>query len=285
MPFFKHHRSFSKTNIILFVVHKLQICIIISIIDYNSTQNYSLRMITLEKGYMFLSAEFSEELYTSTLAEAFLHNEEISKISKAIKKRQSEFLAARIIAKKAYFELSKKAQNYSSLLIKKDAHGAPFFEDENYRLSITHDENIAAAFVSCKTSPFAGIDAEKINDKNTKVIIKYISTNEREIVESLESTLGLPTAAAAIWTAKEAMSKYLGLGFSVFPSLSVSDIKTDGAIVVTFADYKDFGAVIKFCGDTCFAFAAKLNDFEKPGLKTLEIAPKPIDYYIKSTSD
>lgn len=239
----------------------------------------------MEKGFIFSAAKFNQDFYNNELAAAFLHPEEIKKISKAIPKRRSEFLAARILAKKAYLDLSKNNSLANSILIKNDTHGAPFFEDGNYHVSLTHDGNIAAAFVCDKNCPFAGIDTEQINEDNAEIIIKYISTNERELVESLSKAIGEPTAAAVVWTAKEAMSKYLGLGFSVFDSLAVSDIACDNGITVNFANYMGFGAVIKLCGDYCFSFAAKKIDLEKLGLFTLDLNPKPINDYIKSTSE
>lgn len=242
-------------------------------------------MITLEKGYLFSVAQFDEYFYDNSLAAAFLHSEEIKRISKAVSKRRSEFLAARILAKKAYLDLSKADHLESSVLIKNDARGAPFFEDGNYRLSLTHDGNIAAAFVCEKSSPFVGIDVEQISEDNAEVILKYISTDERAVVENISEVLGNFAAAAAIWTAKEAMSKYLGLGFSVFDSLTVSDITCDNVITVNFSNYKGFGALIKFCGSYCFAFAAKKSDFSKLGLNKLAVTPKPINDYIKSTSE
>jgi phosphopantetheinyl transferase len=81
----------------------------------------------------------------------------------------------------------------------------PFLPDEEYHFSISHCGNYAAAIVSAESR--VGIDIEILDEKVKRISQKFISEQEMEILQplSLEDF-------TQIWSAKEAVFKWYGLG-------------------------------------------------------------------------
>lgn len=138
-------------------------------------------------------------------------------------KRQVQFLAGRLAAKKALqknfsqaelshldIEIRKENLNKQSLKPKVWLQGHQNTTD----LSISHSHNIACAVSSSRQ---VGIDVEKINRRSPVFYEDVLTINEFKHWQGLYQVQ--PVAADMLgtlyWTAKESMSKCLGVGLSV----------------------------------------------------------------------
>ena len=91
----------------------------------------------------------------------------------------------------------------------------PFLPDEQYHFSISHCGDYAAAIVSKKNR--VGIDIEIPVEKIARIMYKYVSAKEHEYFNIIPGTamdgsvmkLDEPTL---LWSAKEAVYKWYGLG-------------------------------------------------------------------------
>lgn len=95
--------------------------------------------------------------------------------------------------------------NFPSHLIQIADTRKPFLPDEAYHFSISHCGDYAAAIVS--STHRVGIDIEIPIDKVQRISHKFISEHEADIINPL--TLDEYTQ---IWSAKEAVFKWYGLG-------------------------------------------------------------------------
>jgi phosphopantetheinyl transferase len=83
----------------------------------------------------------------------------------------------------------------------------PFLEDEAYHFSISHCSSYAAVIVSKENR--VGVDIEIPNGKALRILHKFLHDDEKHLVQNngrqdLSSTI--------LWSAKEAMYKWWGLG-------------------------------------------------------------------------
>lgn len=85
----------------------------------------------------------------------------------------------------------------------------PFLPDEKYHFSISHCSNYAAAIVS--SDKRVGVDAELITRRVEKIKHKFLHPSEVRFVNS-QSTNQHINLLTLIWSAKEAMYKWYGLG-------------------------------------------------------------------------
>jgi 4'-phosphopantetheinyl transferase EntD len=196
---------------------------------------------------------------------AYLHPRELERIEKAIYKRKLEFLCGRLCAKRAYGRLCGNGVtdlplSDQRLCVFNDCHGAPYFEDGRLSLSITHGDGLAAALVTDRNRLLAGIDLQKITPRGVQVIYRYLNDLEKALVERYSGIYSKDSCATAIWVAKEAASKLLGLGFSLFPALEVSCFEVSGPIQVRFKNFSGLTVVIRFYQDFLFGFAAEAKD-------------------------
>lgn len=229
----------------------------------------------MEKAFEFACASF---LYDEGgfEYERLLHRAELEKIRGACQKRKAEFLFGRLCAKYAYAKLCGKKVCFKNLCIINDCAGAPFFEEGGTFVSIAHDDGLAAAVVCDKTRLKAGLDVQKISPRAAGAIYKTLSDAEKACFASFEKEYGGDFAAAAVWAAKEALSKLFGYGFSVFSALEVSEIDNDGGIKVRFKNLGGFSILLRRHRDYLFAFAAKSRDVEMFNEKNLAITETPI---------
>lgn len=85
----------------------------------------------------------------------------------------------------------------------------PFLRDEQYHFSISHCSNYAAAIVS--SDKRVGIDVELITPRIEKIKHKFLHPTEIRFINS-QSTNQHINLLTILWSAKEAMYKWYGLG-------------------------------------------------------------------------
>ncbi|MDB5196037.1 MAG: hypothetical protein JWP88_407 [Flaviaesturariibacter sp.] len=110
----------------------------------------------------------------------------------------------------------------------------PFLEDEAYHFSISHCGDFAAVIVS-KTRR-VGMDIELFTEKVQRIRHKFISVREEEIINNQQSIFNTPSTnplisqSTLIWSCKEALFKWYGLGNVDFRAdIQVQQIEMVGA--------------------------------------------------------
>jgi phosphopantetheinyl transferase len=84
----------------------------------------------------------------------------------------------------------------------------PFLHNEQYHFSISHSGDYAAAIVSADRR--VGIDVESYSDKVMKVLHKFLSPPEMELMLKHDSSPYV--RETLLWSAKESVFKWHGLG-------------------------------------------------------------------------
>src|SRR5688572_24596109 len=84
----------------------------------------------------------------------------------------------------------------------------PFLENEDYHFSISHCGDFAAVIVSNENR--VGIDIEMISSKASRIAHKFISDEERFYF--LQTSFSTEQLATLVWSCKEAVFKWYGLG-------------------------------------------------------------------------
>ncbi len=107
-------------------------------------------------------------------------------------KRKKEFVATRIL----------KHQLFSFQEIKYEAHGAPYFDDDNY-ISISHAPNLVG--IACNSSYQIGFDIELIKPKITTIYHKFVTELEETFID-VKNIIEL----TATWSLKETLYKLAG---------------------------------------------------------------------------
>jgi len=111
----------------------------------------------------------------------------------------------------------------------------PFLEDEAYHFSISHCGDFAAVIVS--TENRVGIDIEIPSEKVKKIEAKFLHPNESIMLRQWSADNHLDYSTI-LWSAKEAMFKWWGLGkvdFSEMLRLSGSRPEREGWIDALFS--------------------------------------------------
>jgi phosphopantetheinyl transferase len=85
----------------------------------------------------------------------------------------------------------------------------PFLEDEAYHFSISHCNDFAAVIVS--KNKRVGVDIEVISDKIKRIQHKFVNDHEQKLFEGT-AALDQTELATLIWSCKEAVFKWYGLG-------------------------------------------------------------------------
>ena len=83
----------------------------------------------------------------------------------------------------------------------------PFLEDEAYHFSISHCSSYAAVIVSKENR--VGVDIEIPNGKALRILHKFLHDDEKYLVQHNGSQ---DLSSTILWSAKEAMFKWWGLG-------------------------------------------------------------------------
>lgn len=125
-------------------------------------------------------------------------------LSKAVEKRQAEYLAGRLLAQDAFERLGKPA---AQIPIGKDR--APQWP-QGLSGSISHTQGQVACLMTTRAAHFAGIDIERDLTENSLKSVKKVTLQPREL-EFLAHQTVLPEAqlAGAIFSAKETLFKAL----------------------------------------------------------------------------
>ncbi|MGC4746929.1 4'-phosphopantetheinyl transferase family protein [Micromonospora sp. DT201] len=93
-------------------------------------------------------------------------------------------------------------------------------------VSLAHSQHVGAAVAFDVAHP-VGIDLERVDPARAGILQTTLTPGEREITAGLRMA-GL-TAATAVWTAKEALAKFLRVGLSIDLSvLEVAGWRTEG---------------------------------------------------------
>jgi phosphopantetheinyl transferase len=120
--------------------------------------------------------------------------------------KQLQHLAGRYLLKELY-------PDFPYELIRIADTRKPFLENEAYHFSISHCGDYAAVMVS--STQRVGVDVELVTQKVANVKHKFLSTQEQEMIEAIESTsINLVHASllTAAWGIKESLFKWYGDG-------------------------------------------------------------------------
>jgi phosphopantetheinyl transferase len=119
--------------------------------------------------------------------------------------KRLQHLAGRYLLKELY-------PGFPYKLIKIAETRKPFLETEAYHFSISHCGHYAAVIIS--TVYRAGVDIELVTAKVQKVIHKFLSPVEQELIKQLSDNVDVPenTFLTAAWSIKESLFKWYGNG-------------------------------------------------------------------------
>ena len=141
-----------------------------------------------------------------------------SYLKTAIEKKQKSFVAGRIAGKLACLK-SIKNLNLMDLEIVNDLEGEfkgrpQLFYKQNVlgNVSITHSQDLAGA--TFDTEENIGIDLEYVCKRDFAFYKFNFTPKEKDIIGKLNS-IDFDTVVTLFWTAKEAMSKAIGIGLQV----------------------------------------------------------------------
>jgi 4'-phosphopantetheinyl transferase EntD len=224
----------------------------------------------LKSTYEFVCMKIDSTCGANRL-EAYLHPNELEKIKKAVNKRKLEFFYGRLCAKLAYARLCGTDVFDKRLCVYEDYCGTPYFKDGSCRVSITHDDGLAAAIVTKRDVLRAGLDVQKITPKNTDVIYKFLLEDEKELVDRYAGEYGKDFLTTAFWVAKESMSKLLEYGFSIYDVLKIKSIEGGANLQVKFNEFNSFSVLIRRYDDYLFGFAAPKKNIDCFNEENLEI--------------
>ena len=113
--------------------------------------------------------------------------------------KRLQHLAGRYLLKELY-------PGFPLELIKIADTRKPFLEDEAYHFSISHCGDYAAVVVS--KAYRVGVDVELITDKVEKIIHKFLSMQEKKLLQAD----AVKKTATLLWSVKESVYKWKGSG-------------------------------------------------------------------------
>ncbi len=150
-----------------------------------------LKKIEVENGILGIW-KLTESVNTLTEAFHFTENEEKEFEKFLLKKRQTEYLATRLLLQQL---LGEKAE-----IIYLES-GRPQIKNSNQNISISHSANLVAIFIS---DNLIGIDVETASRNIDKVVKRFLHPRELEWIEKSEKQQFLKVL---FWCAKEAVYK------------------------------------------------------------------------------
>lgn len=139
--------------------------------------------------------------------------------------RQGEFAVGRLVAKTALSRLAGTAIPFTSIDIVPGVFRQPIAHVPGHcglAVSITHDEAEFAALAFPAGCPL-GVDLQHVCPTATAAIVEGLTAAERAVLPPLGSGHQRDELAAALWAAKEALGKALGLGLLVDPDVLAVD--------------------------------------------------------------
>jgi len=165
--------------------------------------------------------------------------------------RKNEYLAGRVLAKKAVLQTD-KTHLPSDIEIATALWGYPLFKTKyfsDYWLSIAYTTTEVAVLLSQYNTHPVGLDVEQISEENQNVLQQFLSKYGRAF--SLQDM-------HLYWSAKEAASKALRTGFTVpEPLFEIEEVKEiGGKYEIKFKNLQRLQAVAWIQNDviTCIAY-------------------------------
>ena len=139
-------------------------------------------------------------------------------------KRKKELFWSRKMAKAAIYDINKEIKEMPKIHIGKGQFGQPIVKEGQraYQVSITHCSNYAAA-IAFPEEMMIGLDMEKVEHKEQIGIEDILTDREKSLIPAL---LNKEIFALIMWTAKEALGKFLRLGLTMnFDILQIVDVR------------------------------------------------------------
>lgn len=149
------------------------------------------RKIEVENGILGIW-ELTEPVDSLIAAFQFSENEEAEFKKFSLKKRQSEYIATRLLLEQLLGEKTEIPYQKS---------GRPLIKNAILNISISHSADLVVVFISHK---LVGIDVEKVNRNIEPVAKRFLHKNELAWIEKSENTKVL---MILYWGAKEAIFK------------------------------------------------------------------------------
>lgn len=163
--------------------------------------------------------------YTEEDAEKVFSKEEMEQYrSKKNVKRKKEIFWSRKMAKDAICDISDRKEEMQQISIGKGQLGHPIVKgrQRSCQVSITHCPDYAAA-VAFPEEIMIGLDMERVEHKAQLGIEEILTDREQKLIpEFLDKEL----FALVMWTAKEALGKFLKLGLTMnLEVLQIADVR------------------------------------------------------------
>lgn len=117
--------------------------------------------------------------------------------------KQLQYMASR-------FMLSYLEPGFPHKAVIKSEGGKPFLPNHPTRFSISHCANYAAAIVSENSE--TGIDVEMITPKASKLVSKYLTTEEQRLIPDTNDQKIFDRFSTLCWSIKETIFKWDGKG-------------------------------------------------------------------------
>lgn len=163
---------------------------------YNiSTKAYSLAIWEVSES----TEELSKELDSPSILQNILNEAKTEK-------RHKERITAHIVLKHLFGEIKE---------IKHDANNAPYIENSNLHISISHTNSLVAVAIS--NNPI-GIDIEDRERKQLQLSHKFTTKQEKEWIDNCKTIEEKQLIAEVIWSAKEAIYKLANIKGLLFES-------------------------------------------------------------------
>jgi phosphopantetheinyl transferase len=126
--------------------------------------------------------------------------------------------------------LKKISPDFPLDLIKVNASGKPYLENEICHFSISHSGDYVAVIISETVN--VGIDIEKANQKIEKIKNKFSSIQELELFDN--HAIDLIDSLTMIWSIKEALYKWYGVSMIDFKKhLCIERIQFNNNLIFT----------------------------------------------------
>lgn len=186
----------------------------------------------MEEQKFYFQMEFLPLREAGTLLQnipAMLSRTEQEKISGSCAKRQLEFLAGRICAKRAFLKLRSMKGKCSDIFIDTDLWGCPYVAGSNDFVSITHCDTMAAAVVSDIRYARIAVDMEQIRAVKAGAEKRFLDEEEQKLLCGEAKENGFGELAALCWSAKESAGKLFQYGFGVCGILRIEQIRMESS--------------------------------------------------------
>lgn len=177
-------------------------------------------------------------------------------------RRKFSFLSGRAAAKIALSSFFSEKE-LADITIKNDIFGKPYADIDSVSVSISHTDTMGGA-VACDMEFPIGFDIEKIRSCDISAVESVMTANEKTlpvIIAHRDNT----DLYAVIWTAKEALGKFFGIGINTEKSvLEISEIIKSGEnYICRFTNFRQLKSFSwSFQGHICTIVCAEKYDLK-----------------------